>query len=165
MNYCELITPLGNGILAANDQGLSGFWFVGQRHFKGIEPRWINAENSILQTAKTQLSEYFSGKRTTFDLPLAPQGTEFQMKVWEQLLAIDYGETSTYGTIAQQLNQPQAVRAVGAAVGKNPLTIIIPCHRVLGSTQQLTGYAGGLDRKQWLLSLEQSQFNQQYALI
>lgn len=156
MQVIEFVSPLGTMILAANEQGLAGSWFKDQRHFAGIQAAWITEETALLSQAKQQLSAYFAGDLQTFDLPLAPQGTEFQERVWQALQGIEYGVTCSYGDIAHQLNQPKAVRAVGAAVGKNPLSIIIPCHRVLGSQQQLTGYAGGLERKQWLLQWEQS---------
>lgn len=156
MYFINCDTLLGSTILAANGQGLSGVWFIDQRHFVGAQADWIHEETELLRTAKQQLLQYFAGKLQAFDLPLAPQGTLFQLSVWQALQQIDYGMTCSYGDIAQQLNQPKAARAVGAAVGKNPLSIIIPCHRVLGSQRQLTGYAGGLERKQWLLQLEQS---------
>ena len=101
-----------------------------------------------------QLEEYFAGKRKTFDLELAPRGTPFQMAVWNELLKIAYGETITYAELAQRIGKPNAVRAVGAANGANPIPLIVPCHRVIGSNGTLTGYGGGLDRKQWLLALE-----------
>lgn len=156
MHVIELETTLGLTIVAGDEQGLAGVWFNKQRHFAGIQDTWIHQETELLCAAKQQLLAYFAGELQTFDLPLAPQGTEFQERVWQALQGIDYGLTCSYGDIAKQLNQPKAVRAVGAAVGKNPLSIIIPCHRVLGSQQQLTGYAGGLERKQWLLQWEQT---------
>lgn len=156
MQVIEFVSPLGTMILAANEQGLAGSWFKDQRHFAGIQAAWIPEETALLSQAKQQLLAYFAGDLQTFDLPLVAQGTEFQERVWQALQGIEYGVTCSYGDIAHQLNQPKAVRAVGAAVGKNPLSIIIPCHRVLGSQQQLTGYAGGLERKQWLLQWEQS---------
>lgn len=156
VNVIEFETKLGSTILAAHEEGLIGLWFVGQRHFAGIQADWIPAETSLLKTAKQQVLAYFAGNLQQFDLPLAPQGTQFQERVWQALQDIEYGVTCSYGDIAKQLNQANAVRAVGAAVGKNPLSIIIPCHRVLSSQKQLTGYAGGLERKQWLLSLEQA---------
>ena len=156
MHVIKFETTLGQTIVAGNEQGLAGVWFVDQRHFAGVQEDWIPEETELLHTAKQQLLAYFVGDLQQFDLPLAPQGTEFQERVWQALQQIDYGVTCSYGDIAKQLNQPKAVRAVGAAVGKNPLSIIIPCHRVLGSQKQLTGYAGGLERKQWLLQLEQN---------
>lgn len=156
MYVIEFATDLGQTIVAANEHGLTGLWFVDQRHFAGIQADWVPEETLVLKQAKQQVLAYFAGDLQQFDLPLAPQGTAFQERVWQALQQIDYGTTCSYGDIAQQLNQPNAVRAVGAAVGKNPLSIIIPCHRVLGSQKQLTGYAGGLERKKWLLNLEQT---------
>ena len=157
MYVTEFETELGRTVLAANEQALTGLWFAGQRHFDGIPDTWIYEEAPILKAAKQQVLDYFEGKLQAFNLPLEPLGgTPFQQRVWQALQGIDYGMTCSYGDIANQLNQPKAVRAVGTAVGKNPLTIIIPCHRVLGSQKQLTGYAGGLERKSWLLKLEQT---------
>ena len=101
-----------------------------------------------------QLTEYFSGKRQTFELELAPRGTPFQLAVWNALLAIPYGDTISYAELARRIGKPAAVRAVGAANGANPIPVIIPCHRVIGSNGTLTGYGGGIERKQWLLALE-----------
>jgi len=108
----------------------------------------------ILNTCKEQLLNYFGGKRCTFDLPLNPEGTDFQKKVWNELLKIPYGETITYMELAIRLGDPKAVRAVGTTNGRNPLAIVIPCHRVIGAGNKLTGYAGGIWRKKWLLELE-----------
>lgn len=113
-------------------------------------------ENAISTQAKQQMLDYLAGKLQQFDLPLAPQGTEFQRRVWQQLLAIDYGKTASYLDIAKAIQKPKACRAVGAANGKNPIAIVIPCHRIIGSNGSLTGYAGGLARKTFLLDLEQS---------
>ncbi len=110
--------------------------------------------NSILSRAETQLGEYFSGKRFSFDLPLEPRGTDFQKQVWRQLLKIPYGQHITYGEQARRVGRPKAARAVGAANGRNPIGIIIPCHRVIGASGHLTGFAGGLETKRQLLSLE-----------
>jgi methylated-DNA-[protein]-cysteine S-methyltransferase len=101
-----------------------------------------------------QLAEYFAGRRKTFELELAPRGTEFQLAVWNELLKVGYGETITYAELARRIGKPSAVRAVGAANGANPIPVIVPCHRVIGSNGSLTGYGGGIDRKQWLLALE-----------
>ncbi|HVG25310.1 MAG TPA: methylated-DNA--[protein]-cysteine S-methyltransferase [Thermoanaerobaculia bacterium] len=107
-----------------------------------------------LDDLTTQLRDYFSGKRKAFDFPLAPKGTEFQLAVWNALLEIPYGDTVTYAELARRIGRPSAVRAVGAANGANPIPVIIPCHRVIGSNGTLTGYGGGVERKQWLLALE-----------
>ncbi|PIT78074.1 methylated-DNA--[protein]-cysteine S-methyltransferase [Limnohabitans sp. G3-2] len=151
-------SPLGELTLACSDRGLCGVWFEGQRH--GPEAQlvqgWQSApDHPLLQATAAQLSDYFAGRRTVFDLPLdLSRGTAFQQSVWQGLLAIAAGTHHSYGQLAARLNKPLAVRAVGAAVGRNPVSIIVPCHRVLGSTGQLTGYAGGLERKRALLQLE-----------
>ena len=120
------------------------------------EPQGQRVEDSVLEEAERQLSEYFDGKRTEFDLPLASEGSEFQKKVWAELRRIPYGETATYGDIARRLGyEPVISRAVGVANASNPLPIVVPCHRVIGSDGKLTGYAGGVARKQALLELEQ----------
>jgi methylated-DNA-[protein]-cysteine S-methyltransferase len=107
-----------------------------------------------LLACTAQLGAYFEGERLVFDVPIAPQGTAFQLRVWHALLDIQYGHTTSYGQIAQQLGDPKTTRAVGAANGSNPIAIIIPCHRVIGADGSLTGYAGGMDKKRWLLRLE-----------
>jgi len=134
--------------------GLAGLWFEGQKDYPGVLPVPKHADDPLLRRAAAQLTEYFAGQRTQFDLPLDLHGTEFQRSVWTALLGIGRGKTASYGDIARQLEQPKAVRAVGAAVGRNPLSVIVPCHRVLGSGGALTGYAGGLHRKRALLRLE-----------
>ncbi|MBT9513416.1 MAG: methylated-DNA--[protein]-cysteine S-methyltransferase [Acidovorax sp.] len=153
-------TALGPVRLAASPKGLCGVWFEGQRH----EPSrllhgnsaWAEAaDHALLQQATHQLQQYLRGERDGFDLPLdLSGGTPFQQEVWHALLAIGRGGTCTYGHLSEQLGRPRAVRAVGAAVGRNPLSVVVPCHRVLGADGSLTGYAGGLDRKAALLTLE-----------
>jgi methylated-DNA-[protein]-cysteine S-methyltransferase len=118
-----------------------------------ISADWVEAREPFMP-AIAQLDAYFAGELIEFDLPLAPQGTPFQMRVWQELEKIPYGSTATYGQIAQRIGQPKAMRAVGLANGRNPLAIVIPCHRVIGAGGSLTGYGGGLDRKRWLLDLE-----------
>ncbi len=148
-------SPLGPMILAATARGLAGVWFDGQRHLPDSSGWAHEPEHSILQQAQAQLEEYFAGRRATFDLPLDLQGgTAFQQSVWQGLLTIPAGRTTSYARLSQHIGQPAAVRAVGAAVGRNPLSIVIPCHRVVGSDGSLTGYAGGLERKTALLRLE-----------
>lgn len=119
---------------------------------------WEKKETDLIVKAKKQLEEYFLGVRREFSLPLMPEGTEFQKKVWAALLTIPYGEVRTYGQIAAQVGNPKASRAVGMANHNNPIGIIIPCHRVIGANGKLTGYAGGLDKKQWLLQLETGRY-------
>ena len=154
----RLDSPLGPMILAATAEGLSGAWFEGQRHGPSDArmQHWTpNAANPFLQKATDQLQAYFAGQLIRFDVPLdLSAGTLFQQSVWQALLTVPASQTQSYGHLAKQLNNPKAVRAVGSAVGRNPVTIIVPCHRILGAGGQLTGYAGGLWRKQALLKLE-----------
>jgi methylated-DNA-[protein]-cysteine S-methyltransferase len=149
-----LTTPLGALLLARTAQGLAGAWFEGQKDHPGSLAAPQQSSDAVLMKAASQLTEYFNGARQEFDLPLDLHGTEFQCNVWRALLKIDNGKTQSYSDVARAVNSPQGVRAVGAAVGKNPLSIIVPCHRVMGSDGSLTGYAGGLDRKRALLKLE-----------
>ena len=121
------------------------------------DPDWCKVQDAILNATRVQLQEWFAGERQTFALPLAPEGTEFQKIVWKQLQKIPYGETCSYSDLAQAINKPTASRAVGAANGKNPIALIIPCHRVIGANGTLTGYAYGVELKQKLLALENSQ--------
>jgi methylated-DNA-[protein]-cysteine S-methyltransferase len=147
--------PLGAMLLAATDRGLAGIWFVGQRHGPDSRAWREDADHPVLREAVTQLADYFAGRRTHFDLPLDLQsGTPFQQSVWQALCAIPAGHTTSYSALGEQLGRPKAARAIGAAVGRNPLSIVVPCHRVLGAGGALTGYAGGLDRKDALLRLE-----------
>lgn len=148
-------SPLGPMLVAATARGLAGVWFEGQRHLPDHSHWPVQASHPVLRQAQAQLTEYFAGTRSSFDLPLDLQGgTAFQRSVWDALLAIPRGGTTSYGTISRSIGQPSAVRAVGAAVGRNPLSIVVPCHRVLGADGSLTGYAGGLERKTALLRLE-----------
>ncbi len=152
------VSPLGPMIVAATPRGLAGLWFEGQRHLPAPElmAAWPQQpEHPVLRKAAQQLGDYFAGRRVTFDLPLDLQGgTPFQQSVWQALLAIPCGKTTSYGKLGQHVGKPTAVRAVGAAVGRNPVSVVVPCHRVLGADGALTGYAGGLDRKTALLQLE-----------
>ena len=155
-------STLGNITVAATDRGLAGVWFAGQRHLPDMARWQQNAGHPVLQQAQQQLREYFAGQRSSFDLPLDMQsGTAFQQSVWQALLAIPIGATTSYASISARVGKPKAVRAVGAAVGRNPLSIIVPCHRVMGSNGSLTGYAGGLDRKAALLKLETTRATRQ----
>lgn len=153
-------SPMGNIIIAATDKGLAGLWFEGQRHsppeLTGERAPWPSApQHPVLRKISVQLKEYFAGKRTQFDIPLdLSGGTAFQQSVWKVLLTIPQGGTTSYGNVSQRMGNPAAVRAVGAAVGRNPVSIVVPCHRVVGANGSLTGYAGGLDRKTALLKLE-----------
>lgn len=150
-----LRSPLGTIVLAATDTALVGLWFDSQRHQPDTSIWPVATRHPVMDAASDQLQQYFALERSTFDLPLdLSGGTAFQQQVWARLRAIASGATVSYGHISQQLDKPQAVRAVGAAVGRNPISIIVPCHRVLGANGALTGYAGGLDRKVALLELE-----------
>lgn len=150
-------SPLGPMIVAATDAGLAGLWFEGQRHLPDSNGWAFAPGHPVLVEATSQLRDYFAGRRTGFDLPLDLQGgTPFQQSVWRALLAIPAGGTTSYGSLSERVGRPTAVRAVGAAVGRNPLSIVVPCHRVLGRDGSLTGYAGGLERKTALLQLERA---------
>ncbi len=157
--YRFVDSPVGRLKLMASAKGLAAIlWHNDSPHrvrlpedFDLIE----DGKSKILDAAEEQLQEYFAGERREFSLPLDLRGTAFQQSVWEALLAISYGETKTYGQIAKQLGDPNAVRAVGAANGRNPVSIVVPCHRVIGASGKLTGFAGGLDAKAHLLRLEQ----------
>ena len=158
-------SPLGPVIVAATDQGLAGVWFDGQRHLPDTSTWRVDPLHPMLVRAVQQLSEYFAGERTAFDLPLDLHGgTAFQQSVWHALLQIPRGTTTSYGAISSRIGKPAAVRAVGAAVGRNPISVIVPCHRVLGSDGSLTGYAGGLDRKGARRKLEAAAGRPQDAL-
>lgn len=152
-------SPLGMMTLAVTHSGLAGVWFDGQRHWPpalAARPSWpLDTNHPILIKTAQQLSEYFTGQRYVFDVALdLSGGTAFQQSVWQALLAIEPGQTSSYSNVSKTIGNAAAVRAVGAAVGRNPISIIVPCHRVLGSDGSLTGYAGGLNRKTALLKLE-----------
>jgi methylated-DNA-[protein]-cysteine S-methyltransferase len=147
---------LGPMVLARSRYGLCGVWFEGQRHFPARLAGDEAPSDALLQEAQGQLTEFFGGTRSRFDLPLdLSAGTRFQQDVWQALLTLGCGHTCSYSALALQLGKPRAVRAVAAAVGRNPLSIVVPCHRVLGADGSLTGYAGGLERKAALLQLEQ----------
>lgn len=151
--YDDMPTPIGVLRLVADDVGLREVWFSTGRHQRSPRPEWIRAREPLAQ-ARQQLDEYFAGERQQFDLPLHPLGTPFQVQVWWELSRIPYGTTISYGEMARRIGQPSAVRAVGAANGRNPLPIVLPCHRVIGANGSLTGFGGGLPTKQFLLSLE-----------
>jgi methylated-DNA-[protein]-cysteine S-methyltransferase len=148
-------SPIGELLLTASDSALTGVWFPGKGK---VTCAPVNdgrgPANAVLARACEQLVEYFAGTRTTFAVPLEPAGTPFQRRVWEALRAIPYGATLSYSELARRLGDVRATRAVGAANGRNPIPIIVPCHRVVGADGSLTGFGGGLDRKRWLLEHE-----------
>ncbi|MBY5921708.1 methylated-DNA--[protein]-cysteine S-methyltransferase [Ferrimonas balearica] len=150
--YLSLMeTPLGPLAIMADERAIQAVQFVDDTTPSSLP------ESALTQRARAQLKEYFTGHRQAFDLPLAPTGTPFRQAAWQALCAIPYGETRSYAEQADRMGNPKAVRAVGAANGANPIAILIPCHRVIGKNGSLTGYAGGLNRKAWLLALEQGQ--------
>ena len=154
---CRVSTPLGPLLLARTTVGLAGAWFDQQRYHPTAWDAPHVPADPLLQRTAQQLARYFNGEAVQFDVALDLHGTPFQRGVWQALLRIDRGATRRYGDIAAQLGTPSASRAVGAAVGRNPVSVIVPCHRVLGSGGALTGYAGGLERKVALLELEQAR--------
>ena len=151
---CRIDTPLGPLTLAATARGLALAWFDKQAHRSDELDAPLQPGNELLLQSAREFDDYFAGRRREFSVPLDPAGTDFQQCVWQELLRIPMGELSTYGEIARQLGRPEAARAVGSAVGRNPIAIIVPCHRVVGSDGSLTGYAAGLPRKRALLALE-----------
>jgi len=155
VTYTRFTSPMGPMLLAASEAGLVGVWFDAQRHMPDTTGWQQNEQHPVLNRAALQLSEYFAGIRTEFDLPLDwSHGTLFQQSVWRALLTISRGRTTSYGELSQRCGHATAIRAVGSAIGRNPFTIVVPCHRVLGKDGSLTGYAGGLERKASLLRLE-----------
>ena len=149
-----IATPLGTLLLARTAHGLAGAWFEAQKHHPGALAAPESPHDALLRDAAAQLADYFAGRTTSFDVPLDLRGTDFQRGVWQALLRIGSGQTRSYREVAQAVGSASAVRAVGAAIGKNPLSIVVPCHRVVGSDGALTGYAGGVERKRALLVLE-----------
>lgn len=148
-------SPCGQMLLVADDEGLSGVYFEGQKYFPEIAPHWRqDARHAVLRQARRELAEYFGGERKQFEVALTPEGTTFQRRVWKAISTVAFGETISYGELACRAGSPASVRAAGAATGRNPHTIIVPCHRIVGTNGSLTGYAGGLDRKRALLALE-----------
>ena len=157
MNYCHLETPVGPLLIAGDGEAVRRVDFPESGAARPPERDWVKASSGPVGEAARQLREYFAGTRTAFDLPLAPEGTAFRRNVWRLLQGIPYGETITYGELARRAGNPKASRAVGAANGANPIPIVIPCHRVIGSNGKLTGFGGGLPMKEALLGLEARQ--------
>jgi methylated-DNA-[protein]-cysteine S-methyltransferase len=162
MRFVTMPSPVGELTLAANDDGLAAVYFEQHKYGHSVDERrdWTrddhgsNPASRALEAARHQLTEYFAGRLRAFDLPLAPTGTRFQHHVWSELRQIPFGATSSYGELARRLGDPGAARAVGAANGRNPLSIVVPCHRVIGANGSLTGFGGGIERKRWLLAHE-----------
>jgi methylated-DNA-[protein]-cysteine S-methyltransferase len=150
-DYCE--TPLGRMLLVANGKGLCGLHFVGQKYFPKIDRSWKRGGGPVAH-ARRELEGYFSGKRKAFTVPLAPEGTPFQRAIWKEIAKVPFGETLTYAELARRAGYPGCARAAGAATGRNPIGVIVPCHRIVGTDGSLTGYAGGLPKKKALLALE-----------
>jgi methylated-DNA-[protein]-cysteine S-methyltransferase len=155
--YATVPSPVGDLVLTAERGHLTGLYLPGQRRPPDMPPASAERDAAPLRAARHQLGEYFAGRRTSFDLPLAPAGTAFRRLVWDELLRVGFGETTTYRELAARIGRPTAVRATGAANGANPISIVIPCHRVIGSGGALTGYGGGLAAKRFLLDLERSR--------
>ena len=156
--YSDCESPIGKLLLASTERGLCNIWF--ERHSAKAKASLApdsHEDRAALRNVIRQLQAYFAGELETFDVALAPEGTPFQQKVWSELLAIPYGETISYGELARRIGNANASRAVGLANGSNPIPIIVPCHRVIGSNGKLTGYGGGLPIKEKLLALEKRQ--------
>ncbi len=155
MQYYKIVaSPVGELKLVASDKGLCALWFDAGRN-EDAGQAVLNESHPTLVAAERQLTEYFDGARTEFDIPLDPQGSEFQIEVWAALSTIPYGQTISYAQQARKIGGPEKARAVGQANGKNPISIIVPCHRVIGADGKLTGYGGGTAIKEFLLTLEQ----------
>lgn len=153
MLYSTIGSPIGELLLASDGKSVTGVYMQDQKHGTGPTGGW-KRDDAALAEPRKQLRAYFAGELRDFELPLAAQGTPFQQGVWRELRAIPYGETISYGELARRVGQPAAARAVGLANGRNPIAIVVPCHRVIGANGSLTGYGGGLARKRWLLAHE-----------
>jgi methylated-DNA-[protein]-cysteine S-methyltransferase len=154
-HYATIQSPIGELLLVADDSALTGVYFAGRDHVPFESKGWtLNAGHPVLKKAAQQLKEYFAGKRTTFSLPLRLAGTRFQERIWRQIARIPYGTTISYTELAKRAEAPHAVRPAGTTTGRNPVSIVIPCHRVVGKNGSMCGFAGGLERKQYLLNLE-----------
>jgi methylated-DNA-[protein]-cysteine S-methyltransferase len=153
--YDTFRSPQGEMLLVATGDGLCGLYFKGQKYFPKKDKAWQRApDHAPLKRAKRELAQYFAGKRRRFGVALDPQGTSFQRSVWKQIAKVAFGRTATYSDLARRAGHAGSARAAGAATGRNPLSVIVPCHRIVGSDGSLTGYAGGLPRKRALLALE-----------
>lgn len=156
MYATDYASPLGEMLIVSDGQSVCGVWFLGQKHFPSFENLIRNDNLAVFREVKDWFDDYFNGLNPEINFKLKPQGSRFRLEVWKILSEIGYGETSTYGEIASKISPTMSARAVGGAVGHNPISILIPCHRVIGSDGSLTGYAGGLDRKRELLKLEKA---------
>ena len=153
-SFCHVVSPIGRLLLTSDGTALTGLYMEPSRKAQSTDGWAQDAAVRPLVDAVRQLSEYFAGSRREFDLPLRLNGTLFQTRVWRELTEIPYGTTWSYGELAKRIDKPSASRAVGLANGRNPISILVPCHRVIGADGSLTGYGGGLDRKRWLLAHE-----------
>lgn len=151
--YSYIDTPLGRMFVQGDGQFVTGLLMPRHKGWEGPDPAWRESDDSFV-IVRRQLTEYFAGKREQFDVPLKLAGTPFQQRVWRELVRIPFGTTITYAELARRIGRPTASRAVGHANGRNPVSIIVPCHRVIGANGKLTGYAGGLENKEWLLGWE-----------
>jgi methylated-DNA-[protein]-cysteine S-methyltransferase len=151
--YTTIDSPIGELLLVGDGERLHRLSMQGGRRPVPVDPRWERDDDAFVDV-RSQLTEYFDGRRREFDLPLGLEGNPFELRVWEELCRIPYGETVSYGEIAREIGAPNAARAVGLANGRNPVALIVPCHRVIGADGSLTGYGGGLERKRLLLDLE-----------
>lgn len=155
MYYCFMDSPIGKLFLAGDQDGLKHINFPKEKRPVNPEPNWMEMP-AFFTSVVSELKEYFAGKRQQFSIDTKPEGTAFQLSVWRELQEVPYGKTVSYGELAQQVGNPKASRAVGAANGANPIPIIIPCHRAIGANGDLTGFGGGLETKQFLLELERA---------
>jgi methylated-DNA-[protein]-cysteine S-methyltransferase len=156
MNYFDsYMSPHGEMLIRTNGIALTGLYFVGQRYFPPGHKEWQrDSTSAIVRHTQRELDEYYAGTRTAFSMPLAAEGTAFQQRIWKAISEVGCGEIISYATLAERSGHPGCARAAGAATGRNPISVIVPCHRIVGSNGKLTGYAGGLDRKQALLAHE-----------
>lgn len=152
--FRHIESPIGRLMIATEDAGIRAVEFPENRHPVKRDADWREGDHPLLDKAERQLGEYFASQRRDFDLPLAPRGTDFQLRVWQALRGIRFGQTWSYARLAQAIGNTSAMRAVGAANGRNPIPIIVPCHRVIGANGALTGFGGGLPTKEFLLRLE-----------
>jgi methylated-DNA-[protein]-cysteine S-methyltransferase len=157
-SYDRYRSPQGEILLVATGKGLAGVYFRGQKYYPILGPAWRrDPAHPLLRQAKRELAEYFTGRRRRFDVALDPEGTPFQRSVWKSIARVAFGRTLSYRELAERAGHPRSARAAGAATGRNPIGIIVPCHRIVGADGSLTGYAGGLARKRALLALERAR--------